>query len=440
VTARALLRAVLLAALAACAMAAPAAAHPLGLPAFAQVVASGDVVTVTWNAAPDDVAALARSVGTTGAQALTREEDGVLATSTALRARVLRDVRVVQDGRRCDAAFRAPGSVVLEGLTAAFTCPAPVTSVRVRIALLHDVDSRYRTLASWTDREGSQRAMFSSASPEHELELVPGGSAAPTAARRSPAGEVQGAFGGALPLERRFVAAVDSTPGVLAGALALLVAFAVGAVHALAPGHGKAVAAGYLLGERARLRHATALGATVALMHTGSVLVLGTALYSATRAPDAARLSSALGLVTGVTFTGLGLWLLRRRLGSRGHAHAHTHDAHAHDAPGALSLQGVVALGAAGGLLPSPSALLVLLTALAAGRIAYGLSLIAAFSLGLAATVTLVGVAVLRGRDVVHDRAGERLHRLVHAAPTAGAAAVVLVGAGLTARAAAGLL
>ena len=413
----------------------PAAAHPLGLPAFAQISASGDRVIVQWNAAPDDVAALARWLGLTTATALTREQDAELAGSPELRRLVRRDVAVTQAGRECEAAYEEPTSVVEQGLRLVFRCPERVDEVRLRLELLHGVDERYRTLAAAAGPGGSTRAMFSVAEPAHDLRLDP--SATAPAAERRRAQDVQGSFGGALPLERRFVAAVDSRPGVLGGLLALLVAFAVGALHALAPGHGKAVAAGYLIGDRARTRHAAVLGATVALMHTGSVLALGLALFSATRAPDAARLSATIGLVTGLVFAGLGMWLLARRWRARGSDHAHEHDhTHRHGDAAPQSLQGVVALGAAGGLLPSPSALLVLLTALAAGRVAYGLSLIAAFSLGLAATVTLVGVAVLRGRDVMHDRAGARLHRLVHAAPLAGAAAVTLVGLALAARAA----
>jgi len=415
--------------------AAPAAAHPLGLPAFAQVSTTDDTVTVTWNAAPDDVAALARSLDLTDAQSLTREQDAALSGSDELSDRVLRDVGVAQDGKSCDGFFAPPASVVTSGLTVTFSCPQPVARVTVRIALLHDIDERYRTLAGSTGPGGSVRTMFSSTAPEHELDLDPGGKPAVASTQRR-SGGFEGTFGGALPLERRFVAAIDTTPGVLAALTALLVAFAVGALHALAPGHGKAVAAGYLIGERARVRHAVVLGVTVALMHTGSVLVLGLALFSATRAPDAARLSAAIGLVTGLTFAGLGIWLLvrRRRASSHRHDHDHAHD-ELHEAPEPLSLQGIVVLGAAGGLLPSPSALLVLLTALAVGRVTYGLTLIAVFSLGLATTVTLVGIAVLRGRDVVHDRAGARLHRLVHAAPLVGALAVTAVGAAVAARA-----
>lgn len=426
-------RAVLLAVLLVALSAAPALAHPLGLPAFAQVSARDRSVTVAWNVAPDDVAALARALGLINAPSLTREQDAALAASDELTRRVLRDVTVTQDGQRCGGFFTPPASVVTEGLQVVFTCPQRVGRVRVRIALLHDVDTRYRTLVA---ASGGDRVMLTAASPEQELALDPDASAPVPVIRTR---DVQGAFGGALPLERRFVAAIDSTPGLTAGLLALLVAFAVGALHALAPGHGKAVAAGYLVAERARMRHAVVLGSTVALMHTGSVLGLGLALYSATRAPDAARLSATIGLVTGLVFFALGVWLLVRRWKARGaHAHAHAH-AEPHESAVPLSLQGLVVLGAAGGLLPSPSALLVLLTALAVDRLMYGLTLIAAFSLGLATTVTLVGVAVLRGRDVLHDRAGARLHRLVHAAPVAGAGAVVLVGAAVTARAASSL-
>lgn len=417
--------------------AAPAAAHPLGLPSFAQIAAADDTVTIAWNAAPDDVAALSRSLGLTSTAELTREQDAALASSAELRRRVLRDVQVTQTGQECAPTNTPPASVVQEGLRMTFRCPTRVDRVRVRLALLHDVDDRYRTLASAASPGGAHRMMFSAAEPAHELQLNPEG--ARLGMPRREATDVKGSFGGALPLERRFVAAVDSAPSALGALLALLVAFAVGALHALAPGHGKAVAAGYLIGERARTRHALVLGATVALMHTGSVLVLGLALYSAARAPDAARLSATIGLVTGLVFAGLGLWLLASRWRSRGRNHDHDHadeDEDSHDAPAPHSLQGVVALGAAGGLLPSPSALLVLLTGLAVGRVAFALALIAAFSIGLATTVALVGVAVLRGRDVLHDRAGARLHRLVHAAPLVGALAVTAVGLALAGRSA----
>jgi ABC-type nickel/cobalt efflux system permease component RcnA len=166
------------------------------------------------------------------------------------------------------------------------------------------------------------------------------------------------------------------------------------------------------------------------------VLALGLALWSATRRPDAARLTATIGLVTGVVVAALGAWLLVRRFRERAAPHAAEHG-HTHAVVRTpLSREGLVALGAAGGLLPSPSALLVLLTALSVGRVAYGLGLIAAFSAGLAVTLTVVGVAVLRGRDVAHDRAGARLHGLVHRAPLVGASVVLALGLAIATRAA----
>jgi ABC-type nickel/cobalt efflux system permease component RcnA len=417
----------------------PAQAHPLGLPAFAQVVASApDEVTVRWNAAPDDVAALARSLGqqVPRGRVLTRAEDDRLAGSPELAARVAADVVVRQDGRACTATFVPPGSVVTEGITTRHRCPARVGRVRLRIALLHDVDGRYRTLAAIAGPGGVAREMFTSTTPEHDVVVDPAASGALTPDTAAPADDVRGAFGGSLPLERRFVTALDSSPGVAGYLLALLVAFGVGAVHALAPGHGKAIGAAYMVGELGRVRDAAVLGTTVAVMHTGSVLALGLALWSATRRPDAARLTATIGLVTGVVFAALGAWLLVRRWRERAAPHA-AENGHTHAVPRApLSREGLVALGAAGGLLPSPSALLVLLTALAVGRVAYGLGLIVAFSAGLAATLTAVGIAVLRGGDVAHDRAGARLHGLVHRAPLLGAVVVLVLGLAIATRAA----
>lgn len=418
--------------------AAPAQAHPLGLPAFAQVVASApDEVTVRWNAAPDDVAALARSIGlrVPGNRVLTRDEDAELAANGALRNRMQRDVVVRQDGRPCAPGFDPPGSVVEEGLTIRYRCPRPIERVTVRIALLHDVDARYRTLAAAAGPDGVARQMHTASAPEHEVALDAGSAGTLPAAGPGAVDDVRGAFGGALPLERRFVTALDASPGPAAYLVALLVAFGVGAVHALAPGHGKAVGAAYLVGERGRVRDAAVLGGSVALMHTGSVLVLGLALYGATRRPDAARLTAAIGVATGLVVAGLGAWLLVRRWRERAEPH-HGGTGHSHPVPaGPLSREGLVALGAAGGLLPSPSALLVLLTALSLGKVALGLGLVAAFSAGLAVTLTLVGIAVLRGRDVVHDRAG-RLHDLAHRLPLLGAGAVLLLGLAIAVRAA----
>jgi ABC-type nickel/cobalt efflux system permease component RcnA len=355
-------------------------------------------------------------------QVLTREQDRAFAGSSGLREQVREGLQVRQDGRACPGELAPAGSVVTEGLTMRFRCPEPVSGIRLRIALLHDVDGRYRTLTAIAGPGEVDRRMFTSAVPEHDVEVDPTKSLLPGGAQSTE--DVRGAFGGSLPFERRFVTALDTSPGVLGFGLALLVAFVVGAAHALAPGHGKAIGAAYLVGDRGRPRDAVVLGVTVALMHTGSVIVLGLALWSAARQPDAARLTTGITLASGVLLTAIGGWLLTRRLREpRAHAHPHV----VPDKP--LSREGLIALGAAGGLLPSPSALLLLLTALAVGRVEAGLALIAAFSAGLALTLTVVGLAVLRGRDVAHDRGG-RLHDWAHRAPTLGAA--VVLGLGLT--------
>lgn len=468
-----------------------AAAHPLGLPAVAQITATEQhEVRIRWNAAADDVAALARSLGVPvpDGALLTREQDADLAASGRLRDHVLNRVAVRQGGAVCPPALDPTPSVVTNGLTVRSQCAGPVSEVEVSITLLHDLDERYRTLGGATGPGGATNAMFTAAQPAHRLTLKPLAaleppSAGPTeAVSARPAPAPQPASGGrglgrAMWLERPFVAAIDRRTGPVSAAVGVLIAFAVGAVHALAPGHGKTIAAAYLVGDRGRTRHAVIMGTSVAVMHTGSVLALGLALYSASRRPDTEALTSWIEVVTGATFVLLGAWLLIRRWQDRAKAvpHHHEHGAHPHDsgiehrerhepsqghrheqsqehdhaaryAPAAgptpvnpASWKGVAALGAAGGLLPSPSALLVLLTALALGRVAYGLTLIAAFSIGLAVSLTLIGTAVVKGRDVVHARAAGRLHDLLHTAPLLGAGLVLALGLFLFVRAAAGL-
>jgi nickel/cobalt transporter (NicO) family protein len=455
---------------------APAAAHPLGLPAFARVIATDDgSVTVVWNAAPDDVAALAGSLGADVpvGGVLTREQDAAISGSAVLRQALLDGIVLEQDGRPCPATVTV-ASLVEQGAHLRFACPSPVAVVALRITLLTELDERYRTLAVVGTTEGAERVMFTSAVPEHRVTLDP--DSAELIDLGTPSNPIEAdpqasqPFGGSLPFETQFVALIDRSVGLGGLLLGLLIALGVGAAHGLAPGHGKAIAAAYLVGDRGRPRDALLLGGAVALMHTWSVLALGFALYSATQRPVTAALSAWLQLVSGVVVAGLGGWLLWRRLqgrrtraraavapgdhhahvDSRGHRHDHRHgpdhshvpaDTEAHP----LSWQGLVALGAAGGLLPSPSALLVLFTALAVGRMAYGLGLIAMFSVGLAATVSVVGLAVLRGRDVLQGRAAAggadgRLHTALRAAPLFGAATVAVLGVVVAARAASSVL
>lgn len=244
-------------------------------------------------------------------------------------------------------------------------------------------------------------------------------------------------------LEEHFVRLVDvERLGVPFAVGAVATALVIGMVHALAPGHGKAIAAAYLVGARGRPRDAVALGGIVSVMHTASVLVLGIGLYLFTRVPSGTeRLSAVMTLVAGVLIFVVGVGLvarqvrLRRRRARVPTAHG-VHD-HTHllpdDVP-PLSRRGLVLLGMSGGLLPSPSAFLVLATALFVGRAAFGLLLVAAFSLGLAITLTVIGLATLRGRDVLsrHAATDPRVARVAGVVPLASAGAVLVGGAWMT--------
>jgi len=94
-----------------------------------------------------------------------------------------------------------------------------------------------------------------------------------------------------------------------------------------------------------------------------------------------------------------------------------------------LSKRGLVLLATAGGVVPSPSAVIVLVSAFTLGRIGLGLALVAAFSIGLAATLTAVGLALVFGSRAIGDRGNARLVRLF---PVLGAAGLLVLGLVLT--------
>lgn len=240
----------------------------------------------------------------------------------------------------------------------------------------------------------------------------------------------------------------DGFAGVFADAAAgrgvliffMLAAFAWGSIHALSPGHGKTMVAAYLVGTRGTARHAVALGATVTITHTIGVFALGvvTLLLSQFILPE--QLYPWLNLASGLMVVGIGAAVLRKRAHSalrtahsHGQHHQHDHHDHDHDHEHDLSWKGLIAMGASAGLIPCPSALVVLLGAISQHQVALGLLLITMFSLGLAGTLTGLGLGVVYAR-----RLTSRLNlsgRLVTALPAL--SALVIVGAGclLTARA-----
>jgi nickel/cobalt exporter len=233
----------------------------------------------------------------------------------------------------------------------------------------------------------------------------------------------------------------------------ILSSFWAGAVHAATPGHGKTIAAAYIVGARGRPIDAVILGIFVTLSHVSGIVLVGVlaSLGSAWLVPQ--RIEAWLALAMGLLVIGLGAWMLwlQRELlalamgepvaapppqtptgpAYRGagpsHHHAHPHDHHRHDLDHGSTaahqhphgddvgwhshgwgtyhshrvdlvtdnrpkLAVLLALGIAGGILPDPAALAILLAALASGKVMLGLATVVVFSLGFAATLVVVGV------------------------------------------------
>lgn len=232
----------------------------------------------------------------------------------------------------------------------------------------------------------------------------------------------------------------DPSPGVLL--LAVLMAALLGAAHAALPGHGKTVMALYMAGRQGRRRDAVIVGGTVTLTHTAGVLVLGiaTTLFAGLAAESVLQW---LGVASGVVITAVGAGILVNALRHRhahhrhgpdhhhdhghGHGHDHGHHHHHHHEGRRGSL---AALGIAGGLVPSPTALVVLLGAAALGRLWLGIVLIVVYGLGMAGMLTAAGLLLLRVRD-----RWAWLGRLTVPAEATGSV-IIVMGFGLAARAA----
>jgi nickel/cobalt exporter len=249
------------------------------------------------------------------------------------------------------------------------------------------------------------------------------------------------------------------TPWMMAAALAI--AFALGAAHALTPGHGKTIVAAYLVGSRGTLRHAAFLGAMVTFTHTVSVFLLGMATLFLFQYVVPEKVTRVLGAVSGLSIVAVGGWMLYKRLrGSHAHPHSHhqpehhhhhghahggghthehghsDHDGHSHDhnhshLPEEISWSGLMALGASGGLVPCESALVLLLTAVAMRRVGLGLVLLLSFSLGLAIVLMGIGVLVIYARNLLPDSAKER-RGFFRWMPVASAGVVLALGVLMT--------
>lgn len=246
----------------------------------------------------------------------------------------------------------------------------------------------------------------------------------------------------------------------------LVIAAALGALHALTPGHGKTVVAAYLVGSRGTAIHAIVLGSVVTLTHTGSVFSLGLLTLTLSRYFFTPDLFPILEILSGllILILGAGLlvprlrdWLAARRQKDFAPAEIKLEDGkkrlvinqtieesgprHKHDGEipkkpkvgdplAELSWRSLVALGVSGGLVPCPDAVAILLVAVAINRILFGLTLILSFSFGLAVVLIVIGMVMVNGRRLF-DRM-EFMDRLAPVMPVISAVVVLALGAGLT--------
>ncbi|MCU0238301.1 MAG: hypothetical protein MUC29_02585 [Pyrinomonadaceae bacterium] len=240
----------------------------------------------------------------------------------------------------------------------------------------------------------------------------------------------------------------------------LFLAFGLGAMHALSPGHGKTVVGAYLVGSRGTFKHAAFLGLTVTITHTIGVFALGLITLFASNYILPEKIMPFLNFVSGLLVFFIGITLFKERLfttfgwnksNNHGHSHhhhshehhshshgehhhhdefTHTHDGHTHShlPPEEITWKNLLGLGISGGLLPCPSALVLMLSAISLGRVGYGIILTLVFSLGLAATLTSVGLIFLYvGKVFGNSKFGE--YRIIKTLPVFSAFVIACFGA-----------
>jgi len=270
----------------------------------------------------------------------------------------------------------------------------------------------------------------------------------------------------------------DLSPLVLLGSL--LAAMALGAGHALTPGHGKTLMGAYLVGTRGTPIHAIALGLSVTVSHTIGIIVLAAIVIAFRGVLPPETFNRVAPIASGLLVLGIGAWLLVGQVRGRrartlamasgqhaDHDHEHVHD-HEHDdghnhggpddqatvgtegmhrhggsehthvpsaSPG-LTWRNLFVLGLAGGIIPSTNALIILLSTVATGRAAYGLVLVVAFGLGMAVVLGGVGLGLVLARDRI-ERLPSRssLGRAASYAPLMAGMVVFALGIYLTTQA-----
>lgn len=234
----------------------------------------------------------------------------------------------------------------------------------------------------------------------------------------------------AHPLHLEFLLTQEPlTPALFLAGLGL--AFCIGAGHALTPGHGKTMVAAYLVGTQGTPQQAVLLGVVTTLTHTIGVFALGIVALVASRYVVPEDLYPVLSLVSGITIVGVGSQLILDRLQSSFH-HSHDHH-HEHHHPKSVATSSLISLGIAGGLVPCPSALVLLLSAIALHQTAYGIVLVSVFSLGLASVLIALGITAIYAHHWFEQFSmGQMLQKYL---PIASAIAITLVGVVLSANA-----
>ncbi len=466
-----------------------ALAHPLGnftINRYARIELYSDAVHL------DYVVDMAEIPTFQLIQDIDRDGDG-LASQSELDAYAARERDTLADGFSLSLAGKKldllpaetsiqllPGAGGLQVTRLVIVYTAPVVAARNHAAVTF-TDSNFADRAGWKEvvvraSEGAQLTVeprltvdtsdallhypaetLKSAPDVREVAFTwtPGtGSPAPATATIQAAGDGRSAGGLSSLLHH------DRSLGIIF--LSLLAAFGFGALHALGPGHGKTVVAAYLVGSRGTARHALALGFTVTATHTSTVYLIGFITLSASAFIVPETLYLYLGVASGAMVVLMGaslfagrLWRAWRRPAEASHRHgwfgrSHSHAAEApHDhnvlkedseaQPVARATwRSLITLGVAGGLLPCPSAIVVMLAAISLGQVLFGMLLIVAFSLGLAGVLTAIGLALVVGKRISHRWQGVgRLDRrffarAVSALPVLSALGITIAGIAIT--------
>jgi len=248
----------------------------------------------------------------------------------------------------------------------------------------------------------------------------------------------------------------------------LVVAFGLGALHALEPGHGKSIMGAYLVASRGGIQHAFLLGLVVTVTHTLTVFLLALGALALAGRFATAEVTRWLEITSGILVLGVGAWMIRTSFGLSSrepahhkhplehahshdhghthphshehgqHVHGHTHHGHTHkvrvpEGKDPLGVWALLAVGASGGLVPCPAALTALLAAVNLGRPAAGIAVVGAMSLGIAATLIAIGIVFVQAgkwASKLFDSRGLAVY-----VPRASAVLITVLGAALLARA-----